>query len=513
MTDEVYRQSRDIITEQKKPQGTGGAKEGSETPSEAGADPAETGILLWNAAEASGNIIKTLKSFRIDAEMVNVAIGPSVIRFELDVPADIPASAVIKRQNELAMRLGLPDVRIYDEAESGRIFIEVARAASERDTVKADDLVRPENAIWGEKNALMFAVGKDVAGEPVYGDISRLKHILVGGAAGSGKTTFLHTMIYSFITRYSPDDVRLILCDPKHGEFACYRGIPHLLTGQIVTEPDQMIRALNWAIGEMERRYRLFERKTAGGTAVRNVDEYNAARNKDEKQLPRIVLIADEYADFILPEKREFESAVQRLLPKARAAGIHLVLATRKASVNVVTGAIKANFTTRIVFRLSREADSRILLDESGAEKLLGSGDLLMRGEADFRCTRVQGAYLTPEMTEAAVAADKEAYAAKFHELAKRFIKGVQKPAAASSDTEEDDSADPLYIKALAIAIKEGEVSISFIQRKCCVGYNHAGKIIEWMEHMGYITPFEGSKGRRVLMTRKQFIKKYGPLY
>ena len=316
-------------------------------------------------------------------------------------------------------------------------------------------------------------------------------------------------MIYSFITKYSPDEVRLILCDARQTEFMCYQGMPHLLTGQIVTGEEQMVQALRWAHGEMDRRYQLFERKIAAGDTVRNIDEYNAARKEDEEKLPRIVIMVEEYADFLALAKRDIEATVQRMAQMARAAGIHLVIATQRPSADIVTGVIKSNFPTRIAFHVIQEMDSRVILDEGGAEKLLGLGDMLMRSEAASRCERIQSAHISREASLAAVAAAKRAYAASFDQSAKKYIKRAERKEASP----DGETPSETYIKALAIVIKAGAASISLVQRKCAVGYNHAGRIIEWMEHMGYVSPFDArAKRREVRITREQFIKKYGPL-
>ncbi len=397
----------------------------------------------------------------------------------------------------------------------GRICIEVPRIISERGKVQAEKLILGANKGWDKTNALCFAIGKNVDGEYIYGDLTRLIHILVGGSSGSGKSMFLHAMIDSFIMRYSPDEVRLILCDAKKTEFANYEGMPYLLTGQIVTEAKEMIRAIRWAHKEMERRYCLFEAKTSEGGIVRNIDEYNAARKAGEAKLPRIVIIVDEYADFVTVAKRDIEEAVQFLAQKSRAAGIHLVFATRRPSEKVVTGTLKSNFPTRIAFRMTQEAHSRTILDESGAEKLLGFGDMLIRRASDFRCERIQGAYVSQEVLIADIAANKKMYEAKFDENARKYIERPNKKTISDTQNKNLDGFpnDPLYVKALAIVIQEGEASISLIQRRCYVGYNHAKKAIEWMESMGYIAPSDGkTKTRTVFLTKGQFIKKYGPL-
>ena len=489
-----------------------------------------------------------MAGFHIEAEVAGVTVGAAVTRFELAVPSNVSAYSVIKRDAELARRLfGYKNgVRVYADPKSGKIFIEVPRAASERETVETDVMVRSADG-KREEGALIFAIGKDVDGEPVYGNLTQLKNVLIGGSCCSGKTTLLHSMIYSFVMKYSPEDVRLILCTDKKTEFAEYKGVPHLLTGQIVTETGEVVGALRWAVNEMERRYLLMEKKIAAGETVRNIGEYNAALGEDEEKLPRIVVMIDGYENYVRWAKGGIEDNVQRLAQKARAAGLHLVIATQDP--HTVAGVLRANLPTRIAFYVSQERNSYEILDELGAEKLLRAGDMLMKSEADPHCKRIQGAQVSRAARHAALAVAKAVHTPRFDEQAKRYIKRTGKKFASEASDErtdepKDEHADepkdepkdertdepicefsdktpnrtsdgfpgPLYIKALAIAIQTGSVSVSLVQRKCGVGYNHAGKIVEWMESMGYITPFDGKKARKVLITEEEFIERFGPL-
>lgn len=429
MSDKDYAESRKILLG-RGAHDAGGAEEekGKEKDVPVGAgganEPALKIVPTTDAGRAADIIADTLAGFRIDTEITDIAVGTTVMRIKFRIPNNISQSSVLRRDEELAMRLGQKEgVRVYFESESGRICVEVPRAVSERETVKVSELNYDDNERRGRTGTLFFAVGKNMDGRSVFGDISRLNHTLIGGTNRSGKSTLLHTMIFSFITRYSPEEVRLILCDAKKTEFARYRGMPHLLTGQIVTQAKQMIRALCWANKEMERRYQLFAAKTAAGEVVRNIDEYNASCKDDEAKLPRIGIIADDYTDFIMKEKRNFEEIVYRLVQKARAAGIFLVFATRDLSAQVVTDLLKTNFPTRIAFRVAKAADSYTILNECGAEKLLGAGDMLMRSQFDYRCERIQGAYVPQGVLTAAVTAIKKKYEARFDEQAKKYIK------------------------------------------------------------------------------------------
>ncbi len=461
----------------------------------------------------SAIIVETLAGFRVDAEIVKVTCGSSVTRYDIDIPRNISVSSVIKHDEEIAMRLHARDgVNMYSNRERGAISIEVPN--SRRATVGVKSVMQSDEFVNSKPNALMFAIGKDVEGRNVCGNIVKMKHILVAGATGSGKSVCLNAMLVSLICKYSPEDLRLILIDPKSVEFAIFDGLPHLMINEIIKDAQKAVTALNWAIKEMERRYQIFEQKTRGGKLVHNVDEYNANLTDSEEKLSKIVIVVDELADLMSVAKKEIEERIQRIAQKARAAGIHLVIATQRPSVDVITGVIKGNLPTRMAFRVIQEVDSRTILDESGAEKLLGNGDMLYRTEGMFDCSRVQGAFLSSAEVQAVVENIKANNEAYFDETVADYINsGNQTSAAGDAEDFDGGSVDPIFIKALAIVVKLGSASISLIQRKCSVGYNHAGKIIEWMEVMGYISPFDGkAKARTVLLTKEEFESKYGSL-
>ncbi len=458
-------------------------------------------------------IVDTLAGFKVDAEVVKVTTGPAVTRYDIDIPRNITVGTVIKRDAEIAMRLHARDgVNMYANNMSGAISIEVPNV--HRATVGIKSVLQAEEYQNAKEGSLMFVIGKDVENKNVCGNIAKMKHLLVAGSTGSGKSVCLNAMLISLICKYSPEDLRLILIDPKKVEFAVFDGLPHLMINEIIADAQKAVTALRWAIEEMERRYRLFEQKTREQhITVRNVDEYNSVRTEDEAKLAKIVIVVDELADLMSVAKKDIEERIQRLAQKARAAGIHLVIATQRPSVDVITGVIKGNLPTRLAFRVIQEVDSRTILDESGAEKLLGNGDMLFRTEGMFNCLRVQGAFLSSAEVQAVVddiKANNEAY---FDENVASFINSPGASAGEGGGDEDDGSANPQYIRALGIVVKLGQASISLIQRKCSVGYNHAGKIIEWMEAMGYISPFDGkAKAREVLMTQEEFEAKYGSI-
>ena len=343
-----------------------------------------------------------------------------------------------------------------------------------------------------------------------------MTHILVAGTTNAGKSVCLNAMLISLICKYSPEDLRLILVDPKRTEFVVFDGLPHLMINEIIGDAQKAIMALNWSIKEMERRYALFEQKTRSGTAVRNVDEYNANRNEDEEKLAKIVFVVDELADLMSVAKKDIEERIQRLTQKARAAGIHLVLATQRPSVDVITGVIKGNLPTRMALRVIQEVDSRTIIDETGAQKLLGNGDMLYRTEGMFNCMRVQGAFLSDKEVEQIVANVKQNNESYYDSEVADYINNPGQVAGAAADGDDDGGSEEVseqYIKALGMVVKIGTASISLIQRKCAVGYNHAGRILEWMEVMGYVTPFDGkAKARTVLLTKEEYESKYGSL-
>ncbi len=462
----------------------------------------------------SAIIVETLGGFRVDAEVVKVTVGSAVTRYDIDIPRNVTVSAVIKRDAEIAMRLHARDgVNIYSNSEAGAISIEVPN--SRRATVGLKSVMQSEEYVNAKPNSLVFAIGKDVEGRNVCGNIVKMKHLLVAGATGSGKSVCLNSMLISLICKYSPEELRLILIDPKKVEFAVFDGLPHLMINEIIADAQKAISALNWAIKEMERRYSLFEKKTRSGINVHNLDEYNAHLTEDEEKLAKIVIVVDELADLMSVAKKEIEDRIQRLAQKARAAGMHLVIATQRPSVDVITGVIKGNLPTRLAFRVIQEVDSRTILDESGAQKLLGNGDMLYRTEGMYNCLRVQGAFVGSEEVQKIVQDIKANNEAYFDESVADFINREESGGMGGGigDDADDGAVDPQYIKALAIVVKLGQASISLIQRKCSVGYNHAGKIIEWMELMGYISAFDGkAKARTVLLSKEDFEAKYGDL-
>ena len=470
------------------------------------------GITQEEIADNSETIMETLRGFRVEAEVVGVTTGATVTRYDIDIPRNVGVTQVIKRDAEVAMRLHARDgVNIYSNSEKGTISIEVPN--SRRATVGLKSVMQSEEYVRAKPGSLMFAVGQDVEGRNVCGNIVKMTHILVAGSTNSGKSVCLDAMIISLLYKYSPEELRLILIDPKKTEFIVFDGLPHLMINEIISDAQKAVAAFNWAIKEMERRYDLFEKKTRGGINVRNIDEYNVNITPDEEKLPKIVIVVDELADLMSVAKKDIEERIQRLTQKARAAGIHLVLATQRPSVDVITGVIKGNLPTRMALRVISDVDSRTILDESGAQKLLGNGDMLFRTGGMFVSKRVQGAFVSAADMQRVVEDVKAHNEAYFDESVAEYINKTESGAGGGGEDGDDGAVDPLYIRALKIVVDLGQASISLIQRKCSVGYNHAGKIIEWMDLMGYISPFDGkAKARSVLLTKEEFQEKYGDI-
>ena len=461
----------------------------------------------------SAAIEETLAGFKVDAKVVKVTCGATVTRYDLEIPGNISVNTVVKRDEEIAMRLHASDgVNVYANRGNGTVSVDVPNTTSA--TVGLRPLLYAPEYVNSKPGSLMFVIGKDVEGKPVIGNIVKMKQLLVAGTTGSGKSVCLHSMLISLICKYSPEDLRLILIDPK-GEFTIYEGLPHLMINEIISDAQKAITALNWAIKEMERRYALFQQKTRSGMLARNIDEYNVSLTEDEEKLCKIIIVVDELADLMSVAKKDIEERIQRLTQKSRAAGIHLVISTQRPSVDVITGVIKGNLPTRMALRVIQEVDSRTIIDETGAQKLLGNGDMLFRTEGMFNCMRVQGAFLSSKEVEQIVANVKANNEAYFDTEVSDYINnpGQSSGSAADGDDDGGEEVGDQYIKALGIVVKLGTASISLIQRKCSVGYNHAGKIIEWMETMGYISPFDGkAKARTVLLTKEEYESKYGSL-
>ena len=467
----------------------------------------------FEVEETKRNIISTLEDFKVTgASIASVTFGPTVTRYNVTIPRHISPKKVVSLDESIAISLRSSGVNVYPNYEDGVVSIEVPN--KERQFVQLGCMLTGDTFVNAKSSSLMFTMGKDVANKKIYGDITKMIHLLVAGSSGSGKSVFLGALIISLIYKYSPEELRLILIDPKKTEFVLYNDLPHLMINEIITDVGKTIQSLNWAIGEMNRRYTLFEQMSRAGTYVVNLDQYNEQVEKKDR-LPKIVIIIDELADLMLAAKKEMEDRIQNLTQKARAAGIHLIVATQRPSTDVITGVIKSNLPTRVAFYVASDVDSRVILDQSGAQKLLGKGDFLYTMPGLAAPARVQSAFISPEESQKVVNFIKNNNEAYYDEEATAFINsrgGSAGGAEGGASGGNEKEFDPMNIEALRHVILSGSASISMIQRKCSAGYNRAGKIVEWMEEMGYISPFDGAKARKVLITKEEFESKYGPL-
>ena len=464
----------------------------------------------YEVEETKQNIIATLEDFKVTgASIASVSFGPTVTRYNVALPRSISPKKIVALDQSIALSLHSVGVNIYPNYKDGVVSIEVPN--KQRQFVQLGSMLAGDTFVNASPSSLMFTMGKNVANAKVYGDISKMIHMLVAGSSGSGKSVFLGSLIISMIYKYSPEELRLILIDPKKTEFVLYNNLPHLMINEIITDVNKAVQSLNWAIGEMNRRYSLFEQMSLSGKYVVNLDQYNEQLEKNER-LPKIVIIIDELADLMLAAKKEVEDRIQNLTQKARAAGIHLIVATQRPSTDVITGVIKSNLATRIAFYVASEVDSRVILDQSGAQKLLGKGDFLYTTPGLPAPVRVQSAFISPEDSLKVVNFIKNNNEAYYNEEATAYINNTRTSGDDSLFDGGKEDLDPIYIEALRHVILTNSASISMIQRKCSAGYNRAGRIIEWMEEKGYISPFDGAKARKVLITKEEFESQYGPL-
>ncbi len=454
------------------------------------------------------NIINTLEDYKVtDATIVSTTHGPTVTRYNVAITRDTLPQKVLALESPLAMSLQSSLISVTPNYDSGTISVEVPN--KNRQFVNLGSMLSGDTFVNAKPSSLMFTMGKDVSNAKVYGDLSKMVHLLVAGGTGGGKSVFLGAMIMSLIYKYSPEELRLILIDPKKTEFSLYYNLPHLMINEIITDSKKTVRALNWAEGEMNRRYELISQMTKSGKFVQNIDQYNGYVEKEHK-LPKIVIIIDELADLMLTsDRKDIEERIQSLTQKARAAGIHVVVATQRPSTNVITGVIKTNLTTRIAFSVPTDVDSRVILDHTGAQNLCGLGDMLYFISGMKSPVRVQSPFISPEEAQRIVNFIKDNNESYYDEEATAYINDTR--GGMDNGADDGDEFDPVYIQALRYVILSNTASISLVQRKCSIGYNKAGKIIDWMDNKGYITPFDGAKARKVLITKEDFEALYGP--
>lgn len=436
---------------------------------------------------SANKLQETLESFGVEAKVIQVTKGPSVTRFELQPHVGVKVSKIVNLADDIALNLAASGVRI-EAPIPGKAAVGIEVPNKDLSAVFLREVIESEEFTLTKKN-LAFALGKDIAGNCVVGDLSKMPHLLIAGATGSGKSVCINTLLISLLYKYTPQEVKLLLIDPKVVELNIYNGIPHLLI-PVVTEPKKAAGALNWAVNEMTRRYKLF-----ADNNVRNIEGYNDFVEKGiiEEKLPWIVIIIDELADLMMVCPNDVEEYIGRLAQMARAAGMHLVIATQRPSVDVITGVIKANIPSRISFAVSSQIDSRTILDSSGAEKLLGKGDMLYYPVGESKPLRIQGAFVSEEEVETVVEFIRNGL--KELEYKKEIMDEIENSVSKSKGGED---CDELIDEAIKIVLEEGQASTSLLQRRLKIGYNRAARIIDEMEAEGIISGRNGSKPRQV---------------
>lgn len=443
---------------------------------------------------------KTLYSFGVSAKVENVSVGPAITRYELKPAEGVRVSKIANLADDIALNLAAETIRI-EAPIPGKQAVGIEVPNREREAVHLREVLDSEE-FKENKSKLTVALGKDVAGNIQLADISKMPHVLIAGSTGSGKSVCINTIITSIIYNAKPSEVKFVMVDPKVVELSVYNGIPHLLI-PVVTDPRKAAGALAWAVQEMDNRYNLFAEK-----GVRDLKGYNKAveKNAETGKLPQIVIIIDELADLMMVAKNDVEDAICRLAQKARAAGMHLVIATQRPSVDVITGLIKANVPSRIAFAVSSQVDSRTILDSIGAEKLLGKGDMLYFPSGAPKPSRVQGAFVTDDEVEKIVDFVKSNGTATYSEDILESIENNNKTdKEIAQEHAEDDETDPFLMDAIQTVVETGQASTSFIQRRFKVGYARAGRIIDQMEERGVISGYQGSKPREVLMSLEKW--------
>ena len=458
--------------------------------------------------EKASIILKTLKVLGgVDADVVNIVHGPTVTRFDIAIPENISIKNVTKLSEDLNLRLATKnDIRITTIPGTPYIGIEIPNDI--KSVVGLRDVISSSKFNDAKKTSLTFALGKDIVGNPVVADISKMPHLLIAGSTGTGKSVCLNSLIISLMYKYGPEDLRFVIVDPKQVEFTVFNGTPHMMFNEILCDTPRAIAMLNWAVKEMESRYGKLK-----DAMVHNIEEYNAQIDpRKEHKIPRIVIIIDEYADLMSVDKKNIEDKIARIAQKARAAGIFLILATQRPSVDIVEGSIKTNFTSRIAFKMSNNTDSLTILGETGAEKLLGAGDLLYRTSTMSNTERVQGAYIDMAEIKAVVQYVKDNNTAYYDDTALSVIDKECAPQIEDNGMQNGnaDSVPDVYIKALKMGVDMGVMSISLMQRKFSLGYPKAAKIMDWMTDNGYVLTNQNGKQRQVVITKEQFADKFG---
>lgn len=456
-------------------------------------------------------LVDTLNSFGVSTKILDICRGPAVTRYEIQPAAGVKISKITSLSDDLALNLAATGVRI-EAPIPGKAAVGIEVPNRTRSSVRMRDLIQ-SNAFQTSKGKLSVALGRDIAGQPVVADLARMPHILIAGTTGSGKSVCINSLIISMLYKASPDEVRFLMIDPKAVELTEYNGLPHMLV-PVVTDPHKASGALGWAVNEMMKRYKIFSENN-----VRNLQGYNnlaEAQNYEDENgqpmpaMPQIVIIIDELADLMMAAPKEVEDSICRLAQLARAAGMHLVVATQRPSVDVVTGLIKANIPSRIALTVSTAVDSRTIIDTVGADKLLGNGDMLFAPVGSNKPVRVQGCYVSDEEISSIVQFVKKTKSIEYDE---QVIEEIERNAASADNGKDGDEPgggelDPMMDEAIKVVVEAGQASTSLLQRRLRLGYARAGRLIDEMEQLGIVGPHEGSKPRQVLMTYTQWLER-----
>ncbi|MCR4594429.1 MAG: DNA translocase FtsK, partial [Clostridiales bacterium] len=451
-------------------------------------------------------LVETLRSFNVETRIVDIAHGPAVTRYELQPAAGVKISKITGLADDIALNLAASGVRI-EAPIPGKAAVGIEVPNKSRNAVTLREVI-DQDEYKNNKSRLMIGLGKDIAGNFVYCDIAKMPHLLVAGTTGSGKSVCLNSMIVSILFNASPDEVKLVMIDPKQVEFNVYNGIPHLIH-PVVSDPRKAAGTLGWAVTEMLRRYKLFSE-----SSVRDISGYNSVCEGEGKdKLPQIVIFIDELSDLMMAAPGEVEDSICRLAQMARAAGMHLVIATQSPRVDVITGLIKANIPSRIALSVSSSTDSRVIMDTTGAEKLLGNGDMLYYPVGIAKPIRVQGCFLSEKEVESVVKFIKKQASDVYDEEVKKEIDkqtaalgaGKKSSASSSSGDESNEEKDDMYEAAVEAVVEAQSASTTLLQRKLKLGYARAARIIDQLEENNVIGPYEGSKPRRVLISKQQW--------
>jgi len=452
------------------------------------------------------HLVETLRSFGVETRIVNISRGPTVTRYELQPCAGVKISKITNLADDIALNLATAGVRIEAPIPNkAAVGIEVPNKSSDVVGVRG---ILESPAFTSAKSKLTFALGRDIGGNAIVADIGKMPHGLIAGATGSGKSVCINSIIISLLYKADPEEVKLLMIDPKVVELGIYNGIPHLLV-PVVTDPRKASGALGWAVSEMEKRYKMFADR-----GVRDLAGYNRfvenLGDPEITKMPHIVIIIDELADLMMTAPNEVEDSINRIAAKARAAGMHLIIATQRPSVDVVTGVIKANIPTRIAFAVSSQVDSRTILDSAGAEKLLGRGDMLFSPVGSTKPNRIQGCFVSDEEVESVVEFIKSGGTVIYDD---NVMVEIERQAAVEKKQktglpEDGPGDDPMLEEAIKVVVENGMASTSLLQRKLKLGYARAARIVDEMEQRGVVGPYEGSKPRKVLITKEQLMER-----